>query len=131
MDKMTMERLEHRLCAELDEIAGKQGLSAGDLDVVDKATHALKSMCALKAGGASKAGDWSGAGEGSMYSGARGMAGRSMDYSPYGGDPYASRYAYADGPDAMRDELRTMMDSGKLNVEQREAAHKLMDALTK
>lgn len=138
MDKKTMERLEHRLCAELDTIAEKQSMSIGDLDVVDKATHALKSMGALKMqdSGYSKAGgvdgSWTANG---MYS-RGGMPERSYN----GGMVYADgsysrtgydRYSRADGPDAMREELRVMMDSGKLNQEQKEAAHKLMDALTK
>lgn len=137
MDKKTMERLEYRLCAELDTIADKKGMTIGDLDVLDKATHALKSMNALKMqdGAYSKGadGNWSATG---MYS----RAGMPPERTYNGSMSYADgnysranydRYSRADGPDAMRDELRIMMDSGKLTPEQKEAAHKLMDSLTK
>ena len=133
MDKKTMERLEHRLCAELDIIAEKQSMSIGDLDVVDKATHALKSMAAIKMqdSGYSKAGGVeANRGAPGMY-GWDGMQDRSYGDSRVYADSRNSysMYARADGPDAMRDELRVMMDSGRLNPEQKEAAHKLMDAL--
>ena len=111
-------------------------MSIGDLDVVDKATHALKSMNAIKMGdGYSKAngGEWNASG---TYGRERSMMDRPYDRGMvYGDGMYArngyDRYARADGPESMRDELRVMMDSGKLNAEQKEAAHKFMDALTK
>ena len=130
MDKKTMERLEHRLCAELDAIAEKDTMSIGDLDVVDKATHTLKSMNAIKmSDGYSQAGGWTAQG---VYGGGRSRADGPMydDGMSYRRDRMG-RYSRADGPDEMRDELRTMMDSGRLTPEQKEAAHKFMDALTK
>ncbi len=39
-----MEELREMLCKELEEITMKGGLTAGDLDAVDKLTHSIKSI---------------------------------------------------------------------------------------
>lgn len=141
MNKKTIDRLEHRLCTELDEIAEREKLTPGDLDVIDKATHSLKSMAAIKANDngqgysqtgypMANGGNWTAQGE---YSRAAYRDGMMMD----GGRRYAERrdsmgrYSNADGPDEMREQLRQMIDSGRLDQHQREAASKLMDALIK
>lgn len=44
-----MEDLRDMLCKELDEITMKGGLTAGDLDAVDKLTHSIKSIDTIMA----------------------------------------------------------------------------------
>lgn len=44
-----MEDLREMLCKELDEITMKGGLTAGDLDAVDKLTHSIKSIDTIMA----------------------------------------------------------------------------------
>lgn len=139
MNKKTMERLEHRLCTELDEISEKERLSTGDLDVIEKASHSLKSLAAIKAnesgqgysqagypmGSHGRGGNWTAEGSygrpGMMYGDDRGYSERSRDSM--------GRYSSAEGPDAMRETLREMIDSGKLDQKQREAANRFMDTM--
>lgn len=44
-----MERLKDMLCDELDKIAEKGAMSAGDLDMVEKLTHSIKSISTIEA----------------------------------------------------------------------------------
>lgn len=56
--------LKEMLCKELEEIVRQGELSTGDLDVVDKLTHSIKSLVtimAMEEGGYSNDGDYSGA----------------------------------------------------------------------
>ena len=75
--------LKKMLCKELDEVAKKKELSAGDLEVVDKLTHSLKSLGAImtmeEEGGYS--GDYG-------YSGAR----RRDSMGRYADGGYSGRY---------------------------------------
>ena len=41
--------LKKKLCKELEEIADKRELSAGDLEVIDKLTHSIKSIVTIMA----------------------------------------------------------------------------------
>ena len=50
MNERKYEQLEDMLCAELEDIINKGELSAGDLDVVDKLTHALKNTYKIHMG---------------------------------------------------------------------------------
>lgn len=101
--------LRDTLCRELDEIAEKGELSAGDLETVDKLTHTLKNLDKIMMGGEySNAGDW--------Y--AMGNYGRDGYRDEYrGGNSYRGRkrdsmgrYSRADATDDMADKLRRMMD---------------------
>ena len=59
-----MERLKSILCDELEQIASKQELSAGDLDTVHKLTDTIKNIdkiCMLE-DGYSETGDWNASG---------------------------------------------------------------------
>ncbi len=44
-----MEELKEMLCEELDKIANKGTMSAGDLDMVDKLSHSIKSLSTIEA----------------------------------------------------------------------------------
>lgn len=104
-----LEDLRETLCRELDEIAEKGELSAGDLETVDKLTHTLKNLDKIMMGGEySNAGDW-------YAMGNYGRDGYRDDYR--GGNSYRGRkrdsmgrYSRADAKDDMADKLRRMMD---------------------
>ena len=90
------EQLRDTLCRELDEIAEKGELSAGDLETVDKLTHTMKNLDKIMMGeGYSNAGDWYAMG-GVSY---RGRKRDSM-----------GRYSRADAKEDMVDKLRRMID---------------------
>jgi hypothetical protein len=44
MQTQTLHKIKEMLCKELDEYGKKEELTAGSLDIVDKLTHALKSV---------------------------------------------------------------------------------------
>lgn len=137
MNKKTIERLEHRLCTELDEISEKDHMSMGDLDMVDKGTRTLASIQKIRKSeggqGYSQDGGWA----------AQGTYGRGYGYADGMTEPrtddgsYAMRrrrtvnqgYSQTDGPDEMRETLREMIDKGQLTQQQRQAANTFMDAL--
>ena len=125
---------------ELDDVnqkirAAGGGMTAGDLELVDKLTHALKStkttIAMMESDGYSNRG----------YQG-RSYRGRSYDSDGYGGVSNAGRrnrdsmgrytregYSYADSMDGLLDEMRGMMD--QLPEEKRRKAERLIDELSR
>ena len=102
--------LRDTLCRELDEIAGKEKLTAGDLETVDKLTHTLKNLDKIMMGedGYSGAGDW-------YAMGNYGRDGYRNDYrdgTSYRGRKRDSmgRYSRTDAKEDISDKLRCMMD---------------------
>ena len=103
------DELRDNLCRELDEIAGKGELSAGDLETVDKLTHTLKNLDKIMMGGEySNAGDWYAMGNYGQES-YRGDYRDGMSYRGRKRDSMG-RYSRADAKDDMADKLRRMMD---------------------
>ncbi len=103
------EELRDTLCRELDEIAEKGELSAGDLETVDKLTHTMKNLDKIMMGeGYSSAGDW-------YAMGNYGHDGYRPDYrdsSSYRGRRRDSmgRYSRTDAREDMAEKLRHMID---------------------
>ena len=102
--------LKKMLCRELEEIARKQQLSAGDLEIVDKLTHSIKSIVTIMAM------DDSGYSYNDGYSGARrrDSMGRYADggnSDRYYDDGYSGRRYYDNYQDRgySRDEGKTHM----------------------
>lgn len=104
-----LEDLRETLCRELNEIAEKGELSAGDLETVDKLTHTLKNLDKIMMGGEySNAGDW-------YAMGNYGRDGYRVDYrdgTSYRGRKRDSmgRYSRTDAKEEISDKLRRMMD---------------------
>ena len=104
-----LEDLLETLCRELNEIAEKGELSAGDLETVDKLTHTLKNLDKIMMGGEySNAGDW-------YAMGNYGRDGYRVDYrdgTSYRGRKRDSmgRYSRTDAKEEISDKLRRMMD---------------------
>lgn len=101
-----LEDLRDTLCRELDEIAEKDKLSAGDLDTVDKLAHTIKNLDKVMMGeGYSSAGDWyamGNYGERPGYPDSVSYRGRKRDSM--------GRYSRADAKEDIADKLRHMMD---------------------
>ena len=129
MDKM--EELKKVLCDELDEIAKKGKLTAGDLDTVDKLTHSIKSIETIMS-----MGGYSGENYGASY--ARGNRGGSYDNMSYrdgmGGGSYArrrdrrGRYSRGYSRDDMREELQELMEEAGTEQE-REAIRRCIEQM--
>ena len=129
--------LKEKLCDELDEIARKPEMSAGDLETVHKLTDTIKNLdkiAMLEDGdGYSQAGDWEMEGRGSYERGAsyrgrkRDSMGRYSRDGRYG--PTARMYSRADAKDDMMAKLEDMM--GSASEQERAILRQAMDKLEK
>lgn len=127
--------LKEKFQDELDEIARKPEMSAGDLETVHKLTDTIKNIdkiCALEEdGGYSEAGDWEGRssyGRGSSYAN-RGKHYVRGHYSRDGRGGYSqSGYSRHDSRDGMLMHLEDMMREAESEKE-REAIRNCMEQL--
>ena len=98
-----LRNLREMLCKELDEIAEKREMSAGDLDAIQKLTSSIKNTYKiemLEEGGYSRDGEW----EADM----RGTYGRGISYRGRHRDSMG-RYSRTDAREHMRSTLEDMM----------------------
>lgn len=143
MSMKALEDLREMLCDELDEIAKKQEMNAGDLETVHKLTDTIKNIdkiCILEEeGGYSQAGDWEVQGRGN-YDRGNSYANRGKHYvrghySRDGGRMYSRDgdygrrgYSRDDAKDHMMRQLESMMADAN-NDKEREAIRRCMDQL--
>ena len=130
--------LKDKLQDELDEIARKPEMGAGDLELVHKLTDTIKNIdkiCALEEdGGYSEAGDYEGAsyGRGSSYAN-RGKHYVRGHYSRDGRGGYSrdgrmGGYSRRDSKEAMMEQAQEMMDNATTERE-RDAIRRFMSEL--
>ena len=131
-----MDKLRDKLCDELDEIARKPEMSAGDLEAVHKLTDTIKNLDKieiLEDGGYSRDGDWEMEGSGSYERGAsyrgrkRDSMGRYSRDGRYG--PTTRMYSRAEAKDDMMAKLEDMM--GSASEQERAILRQAMDKLEK
>lgn len=131
-----MDKLRDKLCDELDEIARKPEMSAGDLESVHKLTDTIKNIdkiAMLEDGGYSRDGDWEMEGRGSYERGAsyrgrkRDSMGRYSRDGRYG--PTTRMYSRAEAKDDMMAKLEDMM--GSASEQERTILRQAMDKLEK
>lgn len=133
----SMYDLKEKLCRELDEIARKPEMSAGDLETVHKLTDTIKNIdkiAMLEDGdGYSQAGDWEMEGRGSYERGSsyrgrkRDSMGRYSRDGRYG--PTTRMYSRAEAKDDMMAKLEEMMDHA--SEQERTILRQAMDKLEK
>lgn len=140
MSMRALDELREKFCDELDEIARKDEMSAGDLEAVHKLTDTIKNIdkiCIMdEDGGYSQAGDWEARGHfGDRYARERGYnedgnsyAGRHRDsmgrYSREGrGGDYSRRgrggrgYSRDGGKEEMMEHVEILMDAATTEEE--------------
>lgn len=128
-----MHELKEKLCDELDEIARKGELGAGDLEIVHKLTDTIKNLDKiemLEDGGYSQAGDWEADmrgtyGRGSSY---RGRKRDSMGRYSREGRGGRGGYSRHDAKEAMMEQMEMLMDQAGSERE-REAIRRCMGQL--
>ena len=123
MSMYALEDLKELLCKELDEIAEKKELSAGDLETVQKLTSSIKNIHKiemLEDGGYSRDGEW----EADM----RGTYGRGNSYARRGSHYVRGHYSRDSARDGMRRQLQDMLDSADDDTI-RSAIQRCMDVL--
>ena len=120
MDMEYMHDLKDKLCKELEEIARKPEMSAGDLEAVHKLTDTIKNLDKiemLEDGGYSRDGDWEMEGRGSYERGAsyRGRKRDSMGRDSRdgrmmrGGYRDGRMYSRAEAKEDIMDQIEDMM----------------------
>ena len=132
-----MYNLKEKLCRELDEIARKPEMSAGDLETVHKLTDTIKNIDKIdmleETGEYSQAGDWEMEGRGSYNRGSsyrgrkRDSMGRYSRDGRYG--PTTRMYSRAEAKDDMMAKLEEMMDHA--SEQERTILRQAMDKLEK
>lgn len=127
-----MDKLRDKLCDELDEIARKGELGAGDLEIIHKLTDTIKNLDKiemLEDGGYSQAGDWEI--EGRAYNRGNSYARRKRDsMGRYSRDGRTMRGGYSrhDAKEAMMEQMEMLMDQAGSERE-REAIRRCMGQL--
>lgn len=124
-----MYELKEKLCKELEEIARKGELGAGDLEIVHKLTDTIKNLDKiemLEDGGYSQAGDWEGRGS---YARGSSYANRGKHYvrGHYSRDGRMDGYSRHDTKEAMMEQLGEIMSSA--NDREREILRRAMSQL--
>ena len=110
-----MYELKDKLCKELDEIARKPEMGAGDLEIIHKLTATIKNLDKiemLEDGGYSQAGDWEMEGRGSYNRGSS-YRGRKRDsMGRYSREGNYSRRMYSRGAatEHMMEQMEALMD---------------------
>lgn len=128
-----MYELKDKLCKELDEIARKPEMGAGDLEIIHKLTDTIKNLDKiemLEDGGYSQAGDWEADmrgtyGRGSSY---RGRKRDSMGRYSREGRGGRGGYSRHDAKEDMMEQMEMLMDQAGSERE-REAIRRCMGQL--
>ena len=125
-----MDKLRDKLCDELDEIARKPDMSAGDLETAHKLTDTIKNIDKiemLEDGGYSQAGDWEMEGRGSYGRGSSYRGQRRDSRGRYTHDR-GRMYSRSDGKDHMMEQMEMLMEQAGSERE-REAIRRCMSQL--
>ena len=129
-----MYELKEKLCRELEEVARKPEMGAGDLELIHKLTDTIKNIDkidALEDDGYSRGGDWEMEGRGN-YSRNGGAYNRGSSYARRRDSRgrYASdrRYSRDDAKTHMMEQMEQMMN-GSQNEREREIIRRAMEQL--
>ena len=110
MSKKAMYELRNMLCEELDELARKGELGAGDLEIAHKLTATIKNIDKIEMmedDGYSRDGDYSRGGD--WQADMRGTYGRGSSYARRGTHYVRGHYSRADSMDHLREQINDMM----------------------
>ena len=128
-----MYELKDKLCKELDEIARKPEMGAGDLEIIHKLTDTIKNLDKiemLEDGGYSQAGDWEADMRGSYDRGSSYRGQRRDSRGRYSREGRGSRGGYSrhDAKEAMMEQMEMLMEQAGSERE-REAIRRCMGQL--
>lgn len=116
MSKKAMYELRNMLCEELDELARKGDLGAGDLEIAHKLTDTIKNIDKIEMmedDGYSRDGDYLRDGDysrgGDWRADMRGTYGRGSSYARRGTHYVRGHYSRADSMEHLREQINDMM----------------------
>lgn len=136
MEIRDYEELEKKLCKELEEMKNHKNLDMGDIEVIDKLTHSIKSIHKIMEDDGYSQGMYSRDG---MWN-ANGSYGRNYgDYNSNDGgynrgNSYARHYVrghYSRGEEDLSDSIREMMERGNLSMSDKNTLERAMEILRK
>ena len=110
MSKKAMYELRNMLCEELDELARKGDLGAGDLEIAHKLTDTIKNIDKIEMmedDGYSRDGDYSRGGD--WQADMRVTYGRGSSYARRGTHYVRGHYSRADSMEHLREQINDMM----------------------
>lgn len=110
MSKKAMYELRNMLCDELDELARKGDLGAGDLEIAHKLTDTIKNIDKIEMmedDGYSRDGDYSRGGD--WQADMRDTYGRGSSYARRGTHYVRGHYSRADSMEHLREQINDMM----------------------
>ena len=126
-----MYELKEKLCRELEEVARKPEMGAGDLELIHKLTDTIKNIDkidALEDDGYSRGGDWEMEGRG-RYNRGSSYARRKRDsMGRYSREWRDGRYSRDDAKTHMIDQMEQLMN-GTQNEREREIIRRAMEQL--
>lgn len=126
-----MYELKEKLCRELEEVARKPEMGAGDLELIHKLTDTIKNIDkidALEDDGYSRGGDWEMEGRG-RYNRGSSYARRKRDsMGRYSREWRDGRYSRDDAKERMIDQMEQLMN-GTQNEREREIIKRAMEQL--
>lgn len=133
MSKKSMYDLRNMLCDELDELARKGELGAGDLEIAHKLTDTIKNIDKiemLEDDGYSRDGDYSHrySRDGDWQSSMRGAYDRDMSNARHGTHYVRGHYSRDGGIDNMKRQLQEMLDNAD-DESIRRAIQRCMDTI--
>lgn len=133
MNKKAMYELRNMLCDELDELARKGELGAGDLEIAHKLTDTIKNIDKiemLEADGYSRDEDYflRYSRDGDWQSGMRGAYDRDMSNARRGTHYVRGHYSRDGGMDSMKRQLQEMLDNAD-DESIRRAIQRCMDTI--
>lgn len=123
MSKKAMYDLRNMLCDELDDLARKGELGAGDLEIAHKLTATIKNIDKIEMmedDGYSRGGDW--------HPGMRGAYDRDMSNARRGTHYVRGHYSRDGGIDNMKRQLQEMLDNAD-DESIRRAIQRCMDTI--
>lgn len=131
MSKNAMYELRNMLCDELDDLARKGDLGAGDLEIAHKLTDTIKNIDKIEMmedDGYSRDGDYSRGGD--WQADMRGTYGRGSSYARRGTHYVRGHYSRADSMEHLRKQINDMMretDDDRVKEALRRAASLMED----
>lgn len=133
MDMRAYEELKDKLCAELEEIAEKPEMSAGDLEMAHKLTDTIKNIHKIEmyeGEGYASDGGWRAEGNYSRRYDQRAYDERGNSYAGRNGMHYVrGHYSRAEGRDMMMDRMREIMNDPEMNAEDKKIIRDAMNKL--
>ena len=116
-----MHELKDKLCDELEEIARKGELGAGDLEIIHKLTDTIKNIDKIEMmkedGGYSRVGDWEI--EGRAYNRGNSYRRKRDSMGRYSRDGYSRDDRYSRDGDRMMEEMESLLDRAGSEKERR------------